>query len=251
MAGSETAVRERPIPFSASMVDAILDQRKTVTRRVVKPQPNAGPYGVMVHLAAGDWGLLDGDLSGEWRCPYGNPGDRLYVKERWRYADWTEDGEPYVQYGDESIRLIERIPEDWADRLADVWANLSSTENYAIDNRAADRRWRSSRFMPRWASRITLEVVSVRVERLQEITEEDCFAEGVQIPCTEEGRPLLKLSRPFLDLLPEPRNPLSYSGGELARAYFADLWQSINDARPGCSWNDSPWVWRIEFRRVS
>lgn len=86
-------MKERPILFSGPMVRALLDGTKTQTRRVVKPQPNGGPDARMVDLGSA-WGLLDGDLSGEWRCPYGVPGDRLWVRET--FAPVRFEGKPCV-----------------------------------------------------------------------------------------------------------------------------------------------------------
>jgi hypothetical protein len=225
-------MKERPILFSGPMVKAILDGRKTMTRRVVKPQPGDPPsIGAYFDAYNGgpqwNWWTNDNRLHNDVPiiiCPYGQPGDRLWVRETWKYAGWTEDGEPWIQYAtDESKRLIRDVPYDWQDRIGGIWAALSAPENYMVDNTAADRRWRSPRFMPRWASRLTLEIVSVRVERVQEISEEDAGAEGLQdwygnrSPyCTNKDR-------------------------------FVDLRDSINSKR-GHSWDSNPWVWLIEFR---
>lgn len=226
---AEPTVRELPILFSGLMVNAILAGRKTQTRRVMKPQPNAGPRGRMVPLGDDAWGLRDGDLSGEWRCPYGEPGTRLWVRETWQYADWTEDGMPWVRYrADDATVLHERTPEEWGDRLTDIWADLSAPANYDIDSRAADRRWRPAIHIPRWASRITLEVTRVRIERLDDIGAGDAHAEG---GCTTP-----------------PVNHAPWIG---CRQDFRALWEAINGKRPGCSWDANPWVWVVEFRRLT
>jgi hypothetical protein len=91
-------------------------------------------------------------------------------------------------------------------------------------------RWRPSIHMPRWASRITLEITGIRVERVQEIGEEEARAEGCDGDCPIGYIPAYQ------------RAPLAY--------HFAQLWDQINGKRPGCSWNDNPWVWAISFRRV-
>lgn len=224
---------ERPILFSAPMVRAILDGRKTVTRRVVtvgdtieeRDDGTQWPYFTT-------W--THGDDGSPWAsCPYGAPGDRLWVRETWRYHGWTEDGAPWIKYAaDDSTRLVERIPDEWSDRLADIWADLSDDANMAIDGRAADRKWRPSIFLPRWASRVTLAVTAVRVERLQEIDELDALNEGVQ------GRAVDGV----LD-----GKPGRYVVGS-ARDEFAELWDGINAAR--APWASNPWVWRVEFRVV-
>src|SRR5690606_3684193 len=171
-------------------------------------------------------------------CPYGRPGDRLWVRESWQYANWTEEGEPYIRYaaaGAQELFDVGRIPHDWFDRLEDIWSGLSTEANYAIDNRAADRRWRPSIHMPRWASRITLEITDVRVERLRDISEADAQAEGVALdtePCDH------------------PRRSCGDVGclGPTHRAAFAELWMQINGAG---SWDANPWVWVVSFRRVA
>ena len=221
---------DRPILFTGPMVRAILDGRKTQTRRVVKvgdtieerDDGTRWPY-------FKTW--THGDDGSPWAaCPYGAPGDRLWVRETWRYHDWTEDGQPWIQYAaDDACRLCEHVTADWADRVCDVWATLSDPDNYQIDGAARDRKWRSPLFLPRWASRLTLAVVSVRVERLQAITEEDAIAEGV----------LRTGGRANLD--PHHFRP--------ARDLFADLWDAINGKR--APWASNPWVWVVEFTRVT
>jgi hypothetical protein len=189
---------ERPILFSAPMVRALLDGTKTQTRRAVKPQfaADAEPaemgatneHGHQISGHSGVWWCdAEGNPEKSVRCPYGQPGDRLWVRETWQYYDWDEEGEPCIRYAADNATAWP-IPsgEDWADRLVDVWERLSRHENYSIDNRARDRRWRPSIHMPRWASRILLEVTAVRVERLQDMEgqgaypgESDALAEGV------------------------------------------------------------------------
>lgn len=224
--------RERPILFSGEMVRAILDGRKTQTRRVAdfpadtravrwveneETVPKGKPYTGWV-VECGAPFLLPR------RCPYGAPDDRLWVRETWQYTDWTEDGYPFIGYAaDESRALMDRgIRDEWSDKLADVWTDLSAPENYAIDNRAADRRWRPSIHMPRWASRITLELTGVRVERLQDISHDDVLAEGID-RCNSSSR-IMALER------------------------FEKLWNGLNADR-GCGWDANPWVWVLEFRR--
>ena len=186
-------MKERPIIFSAEMVRAILEGRKTQTRRVVTVPVRGGkrcaPYPPW--YCESDGQLLYQDECGEYhamadRCPYGRPGDRLWVRERWHYDDWTEDGYPWIRYfADNKCEFCGRIPDEWSDRLSDIWAELSS--DFDRKGRACDERWRSARFMPRWASRITLEVVNVRVERLGDITTHDCLCEGMDAKPDDNG----------------------------------------------------------------
>ena len=138
--------KERPILCSAPDVMAILDGRKTQTRRIMKPQPNrTWPDEVTPHWSVGGNRTLPG-ASNPLRCPYGVPGDRLWVREAWRLPDGA--------------------PKGWVD--------------YRADDTRDGFKWKPSIHMPRWASRITLEVTDVRVERLQDISEADAMAEGVR-----------------------------------------------------------------------
>jgi hypothetical protein len=238
-------MKEHPILFSAPMVRAILAGRKTQTRRVVAASNslmNGSP------CRKEDWPRLD--YRGAWidqgPSPAGNPGpylkvprpdddtihrvysrkypgDRLWVRESWQYCGWSEDGEPQLRYAaDGAVAWPENIDEEWGERLLDLWIALSDPDNYNIDNHASDRRWRPSIHMPRWASRIALEVTTLRVERLQSISENDAIAEGVAEP--------------------SPFHPLS------AKCQFQNLWDSINGAG---AWDLNPWVWVLEFKRVS
>jgi len=226
-------MKERPILFSAPMVRAVLSGTKTQTRRVVKPQPmQIGLSPDMRKITTpynGDGEFLAAALT----CPYGKPGDRLWVRETWQYYDWTDDGEPCIRYAaDNATAWPETSTEEWGEKMQDVWAALSMNENYAIDMAARDRRWRPSIHMPRWASRITMEVTGVKVERLQDISEADAMAEGIVSAGDGNGFQLADTTH--------------YMGA--ARDSYASLWQSING--PG-SWDANPWVWCVSFLRVS
>lgn len=221
-------VRERPILFSGEMVRALLSEAspKTQTRRAVK---NAYIVDVRTVKPAmqprfdnhtHDWWLPGASApAAALKCPYGKPGDRLWVRESWQYYDWNGEGEPCIRYSaDNATAWPEPGVDEWADRLLDIWAALSLPENYNIDNRASDRTWRPSIHMPRWASRITLEITDVRVERLQAISAADCWAEG--IPHSPDVNPIHE---------------------------YQELWESING--PG-SWEANPFVWAISFKRT-
>lgn len=184
-------MKERPILFSGSMVRAILDGRKTQTRRVVT---NARPY------TATDNGIDILWATGSLRCPYGQPGDRLWVRETW------------------CLR-----PEGYG---------------YRADNNPDNNplKWGPSIHMPRWASRITLEVTGVRVERVQDISEEDARAEGIRATRLSHGSVVY-----HTDSYPTPN---IYGS---AQERFVNLWHSINTPR-GYPWESNPWVWVVAFK---
>lgn len=225
-------MKEHPILFSAPMVRAILEGRKTQTRRIVcrsivdhpeawsaftvdsterknrdtwsisKPDPNGNAYGTPPETSSGRSTEL-------WRgkCPFGAPGDRLWVRETWLAldADWRVVGRP-------------------SDIRGSPWPNVV----YQADSPSPANpvTWRPSIHMPRWASRITLEVTSVRVERLQSISEADAKTEGVTpFPLDPEGD--------------------CWTDGT-HRTAFEYLWQQINGKR--ASWESNPWAWVVEFK---
>lgn len=229
---------ERPILFSGEMVRAILDGRKTQTRRVVKekcfgPSDTRG-YEWHYRCKRGLWQDMRHSEMMQ-KCPYGVPGDRLWVRETWKCSWWGE-GEPeriaYKAGGKtQEVRDTESVSYDlWSESMAEGGADDLEKAGWKVGeddlfhhedcNRAAadDLRWRPSIHMPRWASRITLEVTDVRVERLQKISEADAIAEG----CVSDDE---------FD----------------AKDRFEWLWESINGEG---SWEANPWVWVVEFRRV-
>ena len=191
-------MRERPILFSAPMVRATLEGRKTQTRRVIKPQPEmvedrrttaweGDPATLLRLLKANNRG-----------CPYGKPGDRLWVRETCKLKSYGKPisegwGGTIVEYKDENKKEV--------------------LNKYAT---GTNDKWRPSIHMPRWASRITLEVTGIRVERLRDITLQDVLAEGCMLSTSKD-------------------EPLDYQ----------NLWESINGPE---LWASNPWVWVVEFR---
>lgn len=203
---------ERPILFSGSMVKAILEGRKTQTRRVVKGEPVD-----MVRFIGSDnkptgeygWCSHERVISKHVTCPYGNPGDHLWVRETFRAFN---DGDTFYRADQQEDYIpvhADDEPEDW--------------------------KWQPAIFMPRSQSRITLEVTAVLVQRLQEITEEDAKAEGV------EPQVLNGAARGLGDALGV--KPLVYMSA------YANLWNKINGKKH--PWESNPWVWCVEFRTVA
>jgi len=224
-------MQERPILFSGPMVRAILEGKKTQTRRVVNPQPEKDSFGFWYPSAAHKNGLLyeTEDSLKRWllnsfKCPHGQPGDRLWVRETWcRSGEDLPDGIIYKT--DKFSPLLKMFDDTKAGENAGKLA-----AKYPRDD-----KWIPSIYMPRWASRLTLEVTRARVERLQDISEGNAMAEGV-----EQCGGGWKNYRPGAD---------EECWGSTARVSFATLWDSINVKR-GFGWDANPWVWVVEFEVV-
>lgn len=251
----DTVVRERPILFSGPMVRAILDGRKTQTRRVVKPQPNPTTryWGQSFKDPAlwtfGTDGVGEHDpinyyVEQEARCPFGQPGDRLWVREAWKVAGWHEGCPILIGYADGETHEDTNgmhdsdAYEDWAFRVAlqsgeDCEKAGTPTDEFGVYESSEATRWRPSIHMPRWASRLTLEVTGVRVERLQSITDEDIHAEGAVAACEED-----LYQSAFAD---------EWFG--TPRRLWRHGWDALN-AKRGYGWEANPWVWVVEFKRV-
>ena len=217
-------MKERPILFSAPMVRALLAGTKSQTRRIVKPRPsediclpiNAGLYHPTCVDRHGEE-YPGTEVFGAWsdcgawvvKCPYGQPGDRLWVRESFQplFAEGFEHGDGLTDWGTGAGYAIRYVATDGATEWIDGDDEITS-------------RCKPSIHMPRWASRLTLEITGVRVERLQSISQEDAVAEGVT------------------DWMVGPTSP---------RDDYRGLWESING--PG-SWELNPWVWVVSFRRL-
>ncbi len=245
---------EKPILFRAPMVRAILDGSKTQTRRVVKfnskyhrtfPEFRGG-QGEYSHAEA--WGWECGE-SGDhiymtpqktepYVCPY-HIGDELWVRETFCLEDTWE------YHGDH--QLPENVPVQYLNDGDMEWClipHYRATEPDALimhpkwddaDQKTQKTIWKPSIFMPRWASRIQLKITDIRVERLQDISEEDASEEGSPFDVSDHKEIISN------------------------RVWFKQLWMSINkgtkmvDGYPvytNSSWNDNPWVWVVEFERV-
>lgn len=211
--------KDRPILFSGAMVHAILEGRKTQTRRVIKFA--RVPYEPDSHNvwkcwngspSKGNWShqWQDGDLV--LRCPYGKPGDRLWVRETF-IPDPPIDGWSGDISWNGCGRPISGVPEHY--RSPEHCIFRASWDG-------SDLKWRPGIHMPRWASRLTLQITKIRAERVQQITNEDAQAEGCDFRISKTP---------------------NYANA------FAILWDSIN-AKRGFSWEVNPWVWVVEFRRI-
>ena len=253
--GTVTArVAERPILFSAPMVRALLDGSKTQTRRVVKAIGDGDVRLLKILRGKGKGCAAYLTNNGiEW-APVGG-------EQRLPYPRWT-DCAPY-EVGD---RLWVR--ETFAVVDGDVLYRADMTDEQLREERAVKRLmnggepWRPSIFMPRAASRITLEVTEVRVQRVQEISGEDARAEGVRYPVSDEGCPPGKV-KPLISvpdgmqravewgIFKTPRHPdaRTPTHDDLSRLAFSLLWDSINGKR-GFGWDANPWCWCVSFRRV-
>ncbi|WP_170312075.1 hypothetical protein [Kosakonia quasisacchari] len=234
--------------FNDEMVRAILDGRKTQTRRLMKVQPESNQLGLLRIANStkrndiGKYHWAESNATGTharsklFSCPFGYVGDRIWVRETFSCIG-NEDDHPVDAHGNLCSR------ED-AQRIYRASA-IQKPQNYGLwtspDGFDFEGAWTPSIHMPRWASRITLEITGVRVERLNSISEQDALAEGIR----------RRDSTPVTD--PAYCNYLAANLNDVQEWFdrpsdsFISLWQSIYGAE---SWQHSPWVWVIEFRRI-
>lgn len=239
---------ERPILFSAPMVRAILAGTKTQTRRVVRIPPQDGAFmlidGWPHRSRDGETPYPDG-MEIPLGCPFGVPGDQLWVRESgWYHVEHYEQDEDSECCSAEFFRWKATPREGCRRWLPPLDQTRVDRITFLHDSTPLEHAPkgdpRPSIFMPRWASRITLEVTGVRVERLQEITEEDIEAEGVACPrCNNTG--YKRLAEDF-DECDYP------SCGDTARPWWIEGWDTINGKL--AAWESNPWVWVLGFRRV-
>lgn len=218
-------MKEHPVLFSAPMVRAILEGRKTQTRRIMNPQPqrnvNGWDWGWPLpkkHTTPGSFvywkeGCAPGTATTHFYCPYGSPIDRLWVRETF-----------FNSRGDDSMPTHYRADE-----------NLDDFQ----------LTWKPSIFMPRWASRITLEILDVRVERLQDISNDDARAEGIESEHAWDGQPGFGYDMGMW------YKDYSHKGDVKIQSpidSYHTLWDAINGKK--YPWSSNPWTWVIEFKRV-
>ena len=203
-------MKERPILFKGEMVRAILEGRKTQTRRVIKNNP-----------------LIDADFTDEFiklpenhivdDCPYGKVGDRLWVRETFFHEETSDE------YGDGVV-----VGPLYRADMPMHWDAIDTEHGDDVDLVASDYKWTPSIHMPRWASRINLEVVSKKAERVQEISEDDAMAEGMLVSTVVEMA----------------------DGSPCYSSPFYDLWTQTYGIDNPKSLESNPWVWVVEFKRI-
>ena len=229
-------MKGRPILFSGPMVRAISEGRKTHTRRIIKPQPDT--------IRSGKPFTVGGLPTSPIICPYGRPGDRLWVRENfWQAGDYHAtypDDDQGAWFG--SRRVFYSADGTPPNEPNNHYPNGLRNGKYSAAE--PNRIWRSrpSIHMPRWASRITLEITDVRVEQLQDISEEDAKSEGIN--CyqfyPDDGWPLCN---GYTHVPDDGECGLH----DTAVSAFGKLWESINSEN---SWSLNPWVWVVEFKRI-
>jgi len=265
-------MKERPIIFNSEMVRAILEKRKTQTRRIIKPRkpfltqckwygphPNGGWWGVDIPdgITPSQYGILAGDGMG-FPCPYGVPGDRLWVRETW-IPDPPQDGSwDYEVFTDGKVFNFDALPKSYKNPKHVIYKSSWGDIGF---------KWHPSIHMPRWASRITIEITDVRVQRVQEISEEDAIAEGIEYLFSKEDCLTVagligskQEDHGYKNYLwhgdfgsygggnkQSDSWPYQYSGYKSARDSYSSLWEKIN-AKRGYGWDINPWVWCLSFR---
>lgn len=246
-------MKERPILFNAAMVRAIIEGQKTKTRREVKLRDllkirrgDATHYKGVSPDAAMKRCITDVGMDGLLKLfPYGQPGDQLWVREAWRIGAWDENRPAFaLDYCDGARKEWIEVPDAmgdgelfdrlWQQSSDDAAKALGIQDRYQWEPGQSPCRWRPSIHMPRWASRIQLEITGIRVERLQDISEADALAEGIYKPLGSQ----FWHTDPSANILP----------GETPQWAYRNLWESINGHG---SWEANPWVWVIEFKRLT
>lgn len=268
-------MNEHPIIFSGPMVRAIIDGTKTQTRRFVKPQCENG-YFPCSYCPSG-WGeatdppgtMPRGCTCNCVPCPW-QEGRRLWVREKFAYEHTRgHERKGSLCYGD-------GVWGSWSsDGVFYHHGFVAGVATHCLDGAWVGRtyfgKWKSSIHMPRYASRLTLEITDVRVQRLQEISGADAKSEGCEpdweafhdategMEGWEEPEEYIEECEEECDWInfgttlvhsSEHREWLADRENYAMRLAFQTLWDKINGKRPGCSWADNPWVWAITFRRV-
>ena len=219
----EKVKKAKPISYTTENVSKILKDIKTHTRRVIIPPFEIHANGYITRKR-GKNRLYP------YQCPYGKARDILWVQESYQITVFDRE--------DESFEISGYY---WADKQSFKEIALEKDEWEKLCNRKYPENFTPGRFMYRSLSRIFLEIKSIKIEKIQDISEQDCIREGIQIPISVDCRPLLKLTGKY----PQSKYYKKYG---LIKAYFASLWNDIN-AKRGYTWENNPWVWVIEFEK--
>lgn len=225
------------IPFNTGMMQALIDGGKTQTRRAIKPQPDED--GLAKLKGIDEWHDTSARV---YHCPYGKVGDRLFVQEEWKIGAWNHDASNSGKFA-----IDYRVGADtswhhvgWSDYEAFVLESeqdcvgaglVPENDMFKWEKFQSPCRWRDAQSMPQWASRLTIKITNIRVERLQEISDEDAEAEG---------------AFPLWDTYAE-NIPVEVCNGSI-NGFAQRIWQSIYKGTP-YSWEKNPWVWVIEFEK--
>ena len=269
MKNQSNQVKERPIIFSGEMVRAILDGKKTMTRRLVKGDISKYKHAHIIKQSSdksreGKAYFYDEPvgcmvLSSQLvKCPYGKIGDRLWVREAYTVTGWNcDDGSVYIKYladGHEQYFDNETDEMECAidSLVASVCKELDKRKVPMLNDEAYDcsldrnkPRNRSPMLMPRFASRILLEITDIRVERLNDISEADALKEGIRNYNFEmEDSPDTYVG--YTHLQKDDGKSTLYKTPAIA---FERLWDTLN-AKKGYPWSSTPWVWAIEFKVI-
>jgi hypothetical protein len=245
-------MKERPILFNGSMVRALLDGSKTQTRRIMKPQPSMDDRGFLWWHWSKHEGCAAADddkglPSRSWleHCSYGRPGDRLWVRETFRIGEDLGAGwEPWMSTGDRFVAYDSPAADEYC-VPADYVIPRNAKEVHNSESTA--EHWRSfgpipSIHMPRWASRILLEITAVRAERLHDISRGDAVAEGIDCVENNYGN-----GPAYCDYGMKNQDDTAEWFNSPIDSYRS-LRESINGAG---SWDANPWVWVVEFKRAA
>jgi hypothetical protein len=256
-------MKERPIIMGAESVRAILEGRKTQTRRVIDPHK--------YNIAGWDMPRTKEDMEAgypfaenaygdfvsvvDW-CPYGRVGERLWVRETWKPGAWRSDGRvaidyqaspelthtPWIFTGNKIKQFIFR----WLEEVIESGLEPNSEGRYEWKAGMSPLKWKSPIFMPRWASRNTLEITDIRVERVQDISEDDAIAEGIEFDSgwEEECGEGYTTGEGWMNYKTQDFSC------ESAKESYHTIWDSLN-AKRGYPWDSNPWVWVITFKVVS
>lgn len=232
-------IKERPILMHARSINGILEGRKTQTRRIMKPQPWLNTVNQWLWDHKGRWqhafhpGIAGNDATTRLRsyCPYGQPGDRLWVREAWHTGRRLDEFN--------ATEIAAKAVDAGYSPGAPLWYSDGAIVPFGDadeDDFGFKGRYRHGRFMPRWASRLTLEIANIRVERVQEISANDCLAEGIDYSKHRCG----------CDFCATAPQICPASSSSLIME-FASLWDDTNGKG---AWERNDWVWAIDFRSL-